>query len=75
MISIFWRNELCWQVEGTTIFGPNVVSFTITAGQKQWYVFGAYAPPNNQLKVHRVEQALAHVPAGLETLLIGDLND
>ena len=57
-----------------TIFGSNVVSFKITAGRKLWYVVGAYVPPNNQPTVYRVEQALAHGPAGVETLLFSDLN-
>ena len=57
-----------------TIFGPNVVSFTITAWQKQWYVVGAYILPKDQPVVHRLEQALAHVPEEVETLLVEDLN-
>ena len=51
-----------------------MVSITITTGQKQWYVVREYRPPNDKPMVHRLEQALAHVPAGVETLLVGDLN-
>ena len=33
-IAIIWREETGWQVEGTTNYGTNVVSFTITVGWK-----------------------------------------
>ena len=32
-------------------------------------------PPNNQPTVHQVYQDLAHGPAEVETLLVGNLND
>ena len=63
-----------WQVENTTRFVPNVVSFLLTLGARRWYIVGAYVPPNNRPSVHRVEQALQAAPAGLELILMGDLN-
>ena len=51
-----------------------MVSFTITAGLKRWYVVGSCVPPNDQPVVHRVEQSLAHALVGVETLLVGYLN-
>ena len=65
-ISIVWREEAGWQVEGATIFGSNVVSFTITEGQKIWYVVGSYVPTNNQPVVHWEE--------GVEALIFGNLD-
>ena len=47
--------EARWKVEGEKIFGPNVVSFKIMAGWKQWYVVGTYVFPNDQLMEHWVE--------------------
>ena len=44
-ITIVWREELVWQVEGAKNFGPNVVSFTIMSRRRQWYVFGHMCPP------------------------------
>ena len=38
------------------------------------YFIGAYVPPDDQPTVHRVEQALGRVPAGVDTLLVCDLN-
>ena len=46
-ITLVWREETGWQVESVTVFGLNMVSFTITAGQKRWYVVGAYVTPND----------------------------
>ena len=62
-----------WKVEGATSFRPNVVSFTITAGQKLRYVVGVYVPPNDQPALHRVVQALARGPVGVKKLLFGYL--
>ena len=53
-IAIIWREEAGWQVEGSTSFRPNMLSFTITSGRRRWYVVGAYLTPNNQLEVHWV---------------------
>ena len=55
-------------------FRNNVVSFTITVGRKRWYFVEAYVPSNGQPKVHRVEQALASGPAGVEMLMGRNLN-
>ena len=41
-ISSIWGEQEVWQVEGVRSFGPKVVSFTVTSGQKHWYVVGAY---------------------------------
>ena len=55
-------------------FGPNVVSFILTPGARQWYVVGSYVPPNGVPAVHHVEQALRVTPKGVEMVLMGDLN-
>ena len=57
-IIIVCREEAGWQIEGVANYGPNLVIFTIMAWWKRCYVIRAYIPPNNQLTVHRVEQAL-----------------
>ena len=73
-IIIFRREEEGWKVEGLKNFGPNVVSFTITSGKRQWYVVRAYVPPNDQPAVHWVAQSLTCGTAGLGDLLVSDLN-
>ena len=37
-ISIVWKEEAGWYVEGVTKYGTNVVSFTITTGWKRWCI-------------------------------------
>ena len=61
-------------MENTASFGPNVVSFLLILGARQWYIVGAYMPPNDGPRMHCVEQALQAVPKGLELILMGSLN-
>ena len=44
------------------------------SGHKRFYLVEDHVPPNYQPILHRLEQALARGLAGLETLLVGDLN-
>ena len=53
-----WRALKGWQVENTNNFVPNVVSFLLMLGTRQWYVAGSYVPPNDVSSMHRVDQAL-----------------
>ena len=69
-----WRAATGCQVENTASFGPNVVSFLLILGARQWYIVGAYMPPNDGPRMHCVEQALQAVPKGLELILMGELN-
>ena len=62
-INIVCREESVWQIIGAKIFGANVVIFKIMAGQKRWYVIGAYLSPNDHTTVHHVEQAISKFPA------------
>ena len=43
-------------------------------GRKLWYVVGAYVPPNEQLAVHWIAQALTCGMEGAGKLLVGELN-
>ena len=61
-------------MEGTTIFGTNVVTFLLMLGERRWYVVGAYVPPNNGPTMHCVEQAPKAAPKGVEVIMLGDLN-
>ena len=73
-ISIVWREEAGWKVEVAMIFGPNIISFKITAGWKVWYVVGAYIYPYDQPTVNNLKQALAHSKMGVDTLLSVNCN-
>ena len=61
-IVIVWREADVWGVEGVRSFGPNVVSFIATSGQKRWYVVGAYVPPNDLPMIQWITQELACGP-------------
>ena len=74
MVSIVWREEKVWKIEGARIFGPNVLSFTVTSGQKLWYIIGAYVLSNNLPVVHQITHALTGVMEGVGELLVGELN-
>ena len=73
-ITIIWIEDTGWQVEGVTKYITNVVSFMITVVRKCWFIVGAYMPPNDQSAVHWVEQALAQVLEGTETLMVSNIN-
>ena len=64
-ISVVWREDAGWQVEGIINFGPNVASFLLTLGSRRWYVARAYVPPNDAPAVHHAEQALEAAPKGM----------
>ena len=49
-------------VERVRRFGTNVVSFTITLGQKRWYIVRAYVPPNDLPGVNNIKHALSCGP-------------
>ena len=52
-----------------------MVSFTIAVGWNKWYIVGACVPPNDQPRVHRVNQVLACFPARMEMMLVRNLNN
>ena len=74
-IAIIWQEEVGWQVEGTTNYGPNVVCLVIMVVWKIWYVVGEYVTSNDQLMVHWADQVLAQILGVMETLLVSDFND
>ena len=73
-IAIVLREEEGWGDEGVRSFGTNVVSFTVTSGQKRWYVVEAYVYPNNLPEVHQIAHVLECGPEGVEKLLVVDIN-
>ena len=57
-ISVVWRRDTVWQVEGIINFGPNMASFLLMSGSRRWHVLGAYVPPHDAPSVNCIEQAL-----------------
>ena len=54
-VALVWRPAKGCQVENTTSFGTNVVSFLLMAGARRWYLVGAYVTPNDRPSVHHME--------------------
>ena len=73
-ITVFWREEVGWEVERARSFGTIVVYFTVMLGNKYWYVVGAYVPPNDPSEVHHITYAVTWCPAGVGKMLVGNLN-
>ena len=69
-VVIIWREEAGWKIEGDTEYRPNMVSFKIMASWKKWSFVGVYVPPNDQMMVHWVEQALACCRVRTETMVV-----
>ena len=57
-VSVIWREEVGWQIEGITNLEQNVVSLLLTTGSRRYYVVGAYVPPENAPTVYCIDQAL-----------------
>ena len=73
-VSVVWREDAGWQVEGIVNFGPNMESFLLMSGLWRWYVVGAYVPPNEATDVHGVEQTLEASPKGMQAIMLQDVN-
>ena len=73
-IAIVWRDAEEWGIEGVQNFGPNVLSFIITSGQKHWCGVRSYGLPNYLPTINWIGQALECRPKGVGNMLVGDLN-
>ena len=40
-VAVVWRTAKIWQFKGTASFGPNVLSFILMSGVRQWYIICA----------------------------------
>ena len=74
-VALCWRDSDIYQVEGTHIHGPNVISFELVTGHRRWLVIGAYIPPSEDdgSTCEHMLAAQQRRPR-LPTLVIGDLN-
>ena len=55
-------------------YGPNVMSFELATGARQWYIIGCYLAPDNTLRIERVIAALKDRPKGTALVVVWDLN-
>ena len=64
-ISVVWRGDAGWKVEGIVNFGTNVANFLLTLQSRRWYVVGTYVPPHDAPDVRRIEQVLEWALKGM----------
>jgi hypothetical protein len=63
-----------FEVETAKIVTPNLLTFQLVTGYKQFYVMGTYIPPNDTMGVDALREAWALCPANCVPLVLGDLN-
>ena len=55
-------------------FGPNLLSFEVATGGRQWYIIGCYIAPDNARTIERVVTVLWDQPRGTALLVGGEFN-
>ena len=73
-VTIFNRKAEHFAVEELCLHGPNVVSFQLVMGRRQWHVVGCYIYPSDASIIEDVAAAIRSQPYGDELLVAGDLN-
>ncbi len=53
---------------------PNLLTFQLVTGDKQFYCMGVYIPPTDMMGVEDLRAAWEACPAGCTPLVLGDLN-
>jgi hypothetical protein len=69
----FTNNSLYFQVESQRRHGPNVISFFITTGTRQYPVIGVYIPPGDTTTLAFISEA-ANRFEEQPSILIGNIN-
>ena len=74
-VALCYRRSKNFHIEGTRIFGPNVIAATLISGRKKWRLVGAYIPPSEEDgSTLGFAQAAAAISPELPLILLGDLN-
>ena len=73
-VAVFHRSAPHFAVEAVHKFGPNVVGFQMTTGERRWYIMGCYLVPDNTSTIESVVTAIKERPRGAELLVAGDFN-
>ena len=71
---MFHWPALHFAVETVQQFGPNVVSFQLSTGDRRWYIVGCYLAPGDTLTIESVVNVLKERPRGAELLVAGEFN-
>ena len=73
-VALFYRPSPLFAVEAVRQFGPNVMSFQLATGVRQWYIIGCYLALDDTFTIESVVSALKERPKGTTLVVAGDLN-
>ncbi len=74
-IALLWKeNHGEYELELVCILTPNLLTFQLVTGNKQFYCMGIYIPPTNTMGVEDLQVAWEACPAGCASIVLGDLN-
>ena len=75
-VGLLWKNgDSRFEVKSFAFKnGPNIVTFQVVTGNRQYYVGGVYIPPNCHLGVDEIRAAMEACPLGCTPIVMGDLN-
>jgi len=68
------ENHQGFEVESAKILTPNLLTFLLVTGDKQFYCMGVYIPPTDTMGVEDLRAAWEACPDGCMPLVLGDLN-
>ena len=76
-IALFWQpDHEGFEVEATRVVTPNLITFQLVTGDKQYYVMGRYLPPNDTGGGggDDLQAAWEACPANFSAIVMGELN-
>ncbi len=74
-IALLWKeNHPGYEVELARIATPNLLTFQLVTGNKQFYCMGIYIPPTDTMGVEDLRAAWEACPEGCIPLVLGNLN-
>jgi hypothetical protein len=74
-IALLWQPEhKAFEIEAMQIVTPNLITFQLVTGDKQYYVIGIYIPPTNTDGGNNLRVAWEACPANCHPIVMGDLN-
>jgi hypothetical protein len=74
-MALVWKEgHSSFEVEAAPVVTPNLLTFQLVTGYKQFYVMGIYIPLNNTTGVDALRAAWNACPDGCAPIVMGDLN-
>jgi hypothetical protein len=74
-IALLWKKKCGeYEVKLAPIVTPNLLTFQLVTGDKQFYCMGVYIPPTDTMGVEDLWAVWEACPVGCTPLVLGDLN-